>query len=88
MRRGFKVVSKIRRSRETAYTSSWSDISKSVLDRDGRRCTKCGCAGSKNNPLRCHHIIPVSKGGQTVPYNLTTVCEHCHSKQPGHSHLR
>lgn len=81
-----KLVSKIRRSKAKAYTADWPSISKNVIARDGC-CTKCGAVSSTNNKLRAHHIVPVSKGGLTVPFNLITLCDRCHAKQPGHKHL-
>ena len=83
-----KTVAKIRRPRAVAYTANWDAISSWVLNRDGRRCSKCGQPGTVSNKLRCHHVIPVSRGGQTIPLNLITVCDQCHAKQPGHAHLR
>lgn len=82
-----KLVSKVRRTFEQAYTSDWSAISAGVIKRDGC-CRKCGATSTPGNKLRAHHIIPVSKGGRTVPYNLMTLCDRCHAKQPGHGHLR
>jgi len=46
-----------------------------ILNRDGRRCRCCG--GKKN--LTVHHIIWLRFGGKTVPCNLVTLCEGCHS---------
>ena len=87
-RAGPKPVAKIRRPAVVAYTTNWEAISKHVATLNNNRCTKCGTLGSVDNKLRCHHIIPVSKGGKTILWNLTTVCDNCHEKQPGHSHLR
>ena len=86
--RRLKTVAKIRRTKEVAYTSNWDSVSRQTLSRDGNRCKQCGAAGSINNKLRAHHVIAVSRGGKTIPFNLITLCERCHSKQPGHSHLK
>lgn len=82
-----RLVSKIRRTQTQAYTENWSAISASVIKRDGC-CKQCGATSSPGNKLRAHHVIPVSKGGRTVQYNLRTLCDRCHAKQPGHGHLR
>lgn len=78
------VVAKIRRTTDDSYTSDWVAISKAIKTRDGYKCTACG---SESN-LNVHHIIPISKGGRNISINLTTLCHRCHSKQPGHSHMR
>lgn len=77
-----KVVSKVRRTNTQAYgnRSSWQQICEAVKKRDGYKCRLCPC----RNYLQVDHIIPVSKGGPTVMYNLWTLCADCHSKRPGH----
>lgn len=85
-------MSKIRRTRETAYGgySDWHAISEAIKARDGYKCTKCGNRANKQLgiSLEAHHIIPVSRGGRTVSYNLRTLCNRCHGKMPFHNHLR
>lgn len=51
----------------------------SILLRDGFRCQSCGrspitCPGIE---LQVDHIVPWSKGGETVPENLQTKCKEC-----------
>ncbi len=77
-----KLVAKIRRTKVAAYgtRSSWSATCTTVKVRDGYKCRKC----SSTEFLQVDHIIPVSKGGQSVPSNLWTLCDICHSKRPGH----
>lgn len=79
-----RVVSKIRRTREQAYTSNWRAISTEVKRRAGYRCEKCGTC---NGPFEADHKIPVSKGGKTTWSNLWCLCQPCHDKRPGHKHL-
>lgn len=83
------VVSRLRRTREDAYTTNWPEISAEVIRRAGGRCQQCkktrkeaGCA------LEAHHIIPIASGGKTCFLNLKCLCEKCHKKQPRHNHLR
>ena len=49
----------------------------SILKRDGFRCQICGRGAKDGVKLHVDHIIPVSKGGKTVPENLRTLCEDC-----------
>lgn len=48
-----------------------------ILQRDGFRCQLCGATQADGAKLHVDHIIPVSKGGKTVPENLRTLCEEC-----------
>lgn len=82
-------VSKIRRTQAQAYgdRSSWDAMCDAVKQRDGYRCRDCGKHRSQVRKLEVHHIIPVSRGGRTVMYNLKTLCDECHDKQPFHNHL-
>lgn len=49
-----------------------------VLMRDGNRCRICGveCSGGLHN-IHFDHIIPWSKGGETVLENLQILCSSC-----------
>lgn len=78
-----KIVSKIRRTKAVAYTSDWPSISSYVIKRDGNRCTECGSTVK----LEVHHVIPVFRGGKTIPINLKTICNSCHCKKPFHGHM-
>jgi 5-methylcytosine-specific restriction endonuclease McrA len=84
-----KYVTKSR-SRSTArstvrnsYGPSWSSLSMAVKRRDGFKCVKCGSSLF----LQVHHLIPLSRGGQNMMLNLTTLCSDCHARSPGHGHL-
>lgn len=50
-----------------------------VFMRDGMRCVICGRSPltEKGVQLQCDHIKPWSKGGETMLYNLRTLCEEC-----------
>ncbi len=48
-----------------------------ILKRDGFRCQICGRTQEDGIKLHVDHIIPVSKGGQTIPNNLRTLCNTC-----------
>jgi hypothetical protein len=50
-----------------------------ILLRDGFRCQTCGGSPVKEAgiDLDVDHIIPWSKGGETIPENLQTKCKRC-----------
>ncbi|MCM1334688.1 MAG: HNH endonuclease [Bacteroides sp.] len=48
-----------------------------ILKRDGFRCKLCGRTRDDGIQLEVDHIIPVAKGGKTVPENLRTLCKAC-----------
>lgn len=50
-----------------------------VLSRDNFKCCFCGASPAKNPSVELHvdHIIPWSKGGETVIDNLQTLCSKC-----------
>jgi len=50
-----------------------------VLKRDNFKCCACGASPAKDSSVELHidHIIPWSKGGETVLENLQTLCLKC-----------
>lgn len=48
-----------------------------ILSRDQFRCTICGASAKEGVRLHVDHIVPISKGGKTIPGNLRTLCERC-----------
>lgn len=50
-----------------------------VLKRDSFKCCMCGASPAKDPSVELHidHIIPWSKGGETVIDNLQTLCSKC-----------
>lgn len=48
-----------------------------ILKRDEFRCVLCGRGRDEGAQLEVDHIFPVSKGGETVPQNLRTLCKEC-----------
>ena len=65
-------------SRRTPRQPSWR-LRFLVMRRDNFKCVKCGRSPSTNAGLILHldHIIPWSKGGETVESNLQTLCDKC-----------
>jgi 5-methylcytosine-specific restriction endonuclease McrA len=48
-----------------------------IMARDKFRCVICGASSVDGVQLHIDHIIPISKGGKSVPDNLRTLCERC-----------
>lgn len=48
-----------------------------ILWRDGYKCQICGITAKDGAKLHVDHIIPIAKGGKTVPENLQTLCDRC-----------
>ena len=62
-----------------------------ILWRDGYKCQICGITAKDGAKLHVDHIIPIAKGGKTVPDNLQTLCERCNlgksDKYYGQTHV-
>jgi len=48
-----------------------------ILKRDNFRCTICGASKNEGARLHVDHILPIAKGGKSIPSNLRTLCERC-----------
>ena len=48
-----------------------------IFKRDNFRCKICGSTAQDGVKLHVDHIVPVSKGGKTIPSNLQTLCDRC-----------
>ena len=50
-----------------------------VMQRDNFKCCACGASPAKDPSIELHidHIVPWSKGGETVIDNLQTLCSKC-----------
>ena len=48
-----------------------------ILNRDNFKCTICGASANDGARLHVDHIVPIAKGGKSVPENLRTLCERC-----------
>ena len=51
---------------------------RTILARDGYTCQYCGRTDSE---LTMDHVVPVSRGGQTVWTNVVTACVPCNRKK-------
>jgi 5-methylcytosine-specific restriction endonuclease McrA len=74
-----KVLSREQYSRLAA--AERGDVSDSIrydiMRRDGFKCVICGAERSQGVRLHVDHIVPIAKGGKSVPSNLRTLCERC-----------
>lgn len=54
-----------------------------IKHRDNYTCLKCGVsvAAEPHLLLEVDHIMPVSKGGLSVPENLQTLCWRCNRRK-------
>lgn len=48
-----------------------------ILKRDYFKCTICGASSNEGARLHVDHIVPIAKGGKSIPSNLRTLCERC-----------
>lgn len=64
-----------RKRRRELTSPRWAELRQFILERDGRRCRKCGRAGR----LEVDHITPVHHGGAVWDAaNLQALCRPCH----------
>lgn len=55
---------------------NWREIRLAALERDGRKCVKCGASES----LVVHHIVPWPETQDNRLENLLTLCIGCHKR--------
>ncbi len=67
----YEINSRIQRARMS------ESLRYDILKRDGFRCQICGATQADGVQLHVDHIIPVSKGGKSIPSNLQTLCSRC-----------
>lgn len=48
-----------------------------ILRRDDYKCQICGITAKEGAKLHVDHIMPIAKGGKTIPENLQTLCDRC-----------
>jgi len=56
-------------------------LRRKIAERDGYRCQRCGKYMPDGVGLQIDHIVPVSKGGKTVPSNLQVLCSRCNGQK-------
>ena len=56
-------------------------LRKEIAQRDNYTCQICGKYMPDGGGLHIDHIVPVSKGGKTVPRNLQVLCSKCNGRK-------
>lgn len=56
-------------------------LRREIAMRDGYTCQECGKYMPDGVGLHIDHIVPVSKGGKTVPSNLQVLCSKCNGRK-------
>ena len=56
--------------------TSYTELQRQVLERDGWRCQVCGSM----QRLQVHHLKFRSQSGGDVEQNLITLCAECHAR--------
>ena len=57
------------------------ELRKKIMIRDNYTCQYCGKYMPDGVGLHIDHIIPISKGGKTVPSNLQVLCSKCNGSK-------
>lgn len=52
-----------------------------IMERDNYTCQICGKYMPDEIGLQIDHIVPVSRGGKTVPSNLRVLCSKCNARK-------
>lgn len=52
-----------------------------IITRDGYTCQICGKYMPDKVGLHIDHIVPISKGGKTIPSNLQVLCSKCNGSK-------
>lgn len=64
---------------EYLESDHWHNLRKVVLDRDGRKCTRC----KSRLRLQAHHKFYRMRWEDSEPDDLITLCRLCHQKEHG-----
>ena len=58
---------------------------KAAMDKDGYYvCPGCGMRSKYRVDFQVDHIVPMNKGGKTVPENLQILCRPCNARKSDH----
>jgi hypothetical protein len=78
---GFRLKNVLDESPTTRLSIS-AEVRRWVTERDEYTCSYCNRQGQQDTdphgkPWHIDHVIPVKRGGRTVPQNLTLSCSDC-----------
>lgn len=76
---GTRSVSAEHRAKQRALMTP--ELRRQIAERDNYTCQKCGRYMPDGFGLEIDHIVPVSKGGETVPWNLQVLCYKCNAEK-------
>ena len=57
------------------------NLRQQIIERDNYTCQVCGKKMFDGVGLQVDHIIPIAKGGKTIPSNLQVLCSKCNSRK-------
>lgn len=57
------------------------ELRRRIMERDHYTCQICGKHVLDEVGLQIDHIIPIAKGGKTVPSNLRVLCSKCNGRK-------
>lgn len=57
------------------------ELRNQIAERDNYTCQKCGKYMPDSIGLHIDHIIPISKGGKSIPSNLQVLCSKCNGSK-------
>lgn len=64
--------------RKYLLSETWKKKAEERMKIDDHTCQMCGCKGSQENPLQCHHFNYYSVGSENVYKDLVVLCRSCH----------
>ena len=67
--------------REDQRKALTKDLREMIKQRDKYTCQICGKKMFDEVGLHIDHIIPVSKGGKSIPSNLRVLCSKCNGRK-------
>ena len=75
----YEPLTQRRPGKKTRQRDVPAGLRNKILTRDNFRCLSCGASPATDTGVRLHvdHIVPWSKGGETVADNLQTLCADC-----------
>ena len=56
-------------------------LRKQIMERDRYTCQNCGKYMPDEVGLHIDHIIPIAKGGKSIPSNLRVLCSKCNGSK-------
>lgn len=74
-----RIVSAEHRAKQRALMTP--ELRRQIAERDNYTCQKCGRYMPDGFGLEIDHIVPVSKGGETIPWNLQVLCYKCNAEK-------